>query len=404
MASSSDKKSSDAAVENKDVVDAEVIEETDPSADTVDEMADADGVESRSDDDDQSDGADDVEEPVETEEDQTVVEAKEETTALTVAPPAQEPASRSMIPMVIGGLIAAGIGWFAATNMQPEGVSLTDMSDLRTTVTEQAAEIAELGGTLATANTTIEELTGEVGALTEANSAQTTQIEELAARLDERPVVTTEAQLSAELAALIEEQKVELSTLQSNLAEMTAFAEGQIQTAQEEAEAAEDAEARAKARDALNTVRLALASGAPFGDALEAISGATDVPETLSSVADGVPTQSELQDGFGAFARNALAASNRELSGDTAGDRLGLFLQDMIGSRSLTPQEGDSPDAVLSRVEAAVKNGDLSGALSTIEALPENGKAALSEWVGKAQARDGAVSAFNELTDALSAD
>jgi hypothetical protein len=76
----------------------------------------------------------------------------------------------------------------------------------------------------------------------------------------------------------------------------------------------------------------------------------------------------------------------------------------MIGARSLTPQDGDSPDAVLSRVEAAVQNGDLSAALTQIDALPENGKAELTEWSEKAKARNDALQAFSDLTDALSAD
>jgi hypothetical protein len=395
---SSDDKTSDKSTDKEDVLDAEVVEETDPSIDAVDEMADADGVRA------ESGGDESIEEVEEDNSDASLEERDANSVALVVDVPVQEPASRSIIPLIIGGLIAAGIGWMGARYIEPAGVTLADMSALRTTVKEQSAEISELTGALDTSQSTVAELTGEVGAMSELTTAQGIQIAELSKRIDARPVSTGNAELPADLAALLQAQKEEISSLQGNLKEMATFAEGQIQSAQEKSEAAERAKARATARDALNTVRLALASGEPFSDALGAISGAVDVPETLSSAADGIPTQAQLQDGFGAFARNALAASNRELAGDSAGERVGLLLQDLIGSRSLTPQEGDSPDAVLSRVEAAVRNGDISGALSTIEALPESGKAALSDWSDLAQARDGALTAFNELTDALSAD
>ena len=50
---------------------------------------------------------------------------------------------------------------------------------------------------------------------------------------------------------------------------------------------------------------------------------------------------------------------------------LGAFLQNQLGGRSVVPREGDDPDAVLSRVGAAVEAGDLSTALTEIESLPE---------------------------------
>jgi hypothetical protein len=399
LASSPKKKSkskSDADVPTKaDVVDAVVIEETDAGAvvaeemDTVDEMADADGV---------SQSADNASEDPE-----STVEVIEE--AVVPLAPAVQPAkpSNPFWALVLGGLVAACLGFFLARYMVPEGWPFAGTAELEAKIEAQVGTIEGLSAQIEDANSQSEALGAQITEQTEQIVALEAQLAALTEQVNAEPEVGT-AELPADLAALLNAQKKEISSLQGDLRSMAEFAEGQILTAQQEAEAAERAQARATARDSLNTVRLALASGEAFEDVLPGISGAVDVPAVLSDVASGVATQSALQGAFGPAARAALAASNRELAGDSAGERASLFFKDLIGARSLTPQEGDSPDAVLSRVEAAVLNGDLTGALSTIEALPDSGKAELTEWSGMAKARNDALQAFSDLTDALSAD
>lgn len=71
---------------------------------------------------------------------------------------------------------------------------------------------------------------------------------------------------------------------------------------------------------------------------------------------------------------------------------IGDFLRVQTGARSVEPREGDDPDAVLSRADAAVKAGDIKGALGLIATLPQAGQDAMSGWTGKAavwvQAKD----------------
>ena len=71
--------------------------------------------------------------------------------------------------------------------------------------------------------------------------------------------------------------------------------------------------------------------------------------------------------------------------------------------RSLDPQEGDSPDAILSRAEAALRDGRLTDALAEIGSLPEQGRAELSDWVARAEMRQTAVAAAEQLTQSLTA-
>jgi hypothetical protein len=61
--------------------------------------------------------------------------------------------------------------------------------------------------------------------------------------------------------------------------------------------------------------------------------------------------------------------------------------------RSLTPRAGDSPDAILSRAEAAVGAGDLAGAIAELNTLPPAAQAAMADWIKAATARHAVVEA-----------
>nr|MDA3856834.1 hypothetical protein [Roseovarius sp.] len=113
----------------------------------------------------------------------------------------------------------------------------------------------------------------------------------------------------------------------------------------------------------------------------------------------GVPTLPALIERFPAAARSALAAARIESGQGTAG--IGSFFKNQLGVRSLLPREGDDPDAVLSRVEAAVGDGRLSDALAEIELLPDVAKDKLSDWAAQVTRRKEAVAAAEALADTL---
>ncbi|MEO0371247.1 MAG: mitofilin family membrane protein, partial [Pseudomonadota bacterium] len=143
-------------------------------------------------------------------------------------------------------------------------------------------------------------------------------------------------------------------------------------------------------------------SGAPFGDVLAQLTDTgVDVPVTLSDASGGIPTLASLQETFPEAARAALAADRAAAaeSGETGG--LTGFFKSQLGARSLTPQEGDGTDAVLSRAEAALRDGNLADALSEIETLPEVAQPAMADWVAMAAGREGAVNAAKTLSDSL---
>jgi hypothetical protein len=89
---------------------------------------------------------------------------------------------------------------------------------------------------------------------------------------------------------------------------------------------------------------------------------------------------------FPAAARAGLAAAlNAAPNSGGALGVIGDFLRVQTGARSVEPREGDDPDAVLSRVDAAVKAGDIRGALTGIASLPEPAQAAMADWTSRAQ-------------------
>ena len=174
-----------------------------------------------------------------------------------------------------------------------------------------------------------------------------------------------------------------------------------LEAARETETAAQNAATLSQARAALAQINNALGTGDPFADAITALqsSGAADIPSELTSLADdGVATLSELQGGVEEAARAGLAAARDASRGD---EGLGGFLQRQLGARALSPKEGDDPDAVLSRIEPAVRSGDLEQALNEAEALPESAKSAMADWLDMLRTRHAAVTAADALTQRL---
>ena len=136
-----------------------------------------------------------------------------------------------------------------------------------------------------------------------------------------------------------------------------------------------------------------------MGD-LEAAIGGT-APDALIAAQDGVPTLAVLQEQFPDVARAALATARSEgVSGEeTSG--LGAFLRNQFDVRSVQPQDGTSTDAILSRAEAAVREGRLADALAEISGLPEVARAQMSDWLALAEQRAAAIAAVDVLSTSL---
>lgn len=341
------------------------------------------------------------------------------------APPAVPVTPASSGPgtfgLVFGGILAGAIGFLVATFAVPEGWPNPQPSGLdaiESTVAENSDLIESLSGQLAEIRNAppseqslseapdlsplTDRLTNLELQLTDTASSINDQFAGLSERIgalesrvteiEDRPPAPAEPDGSAAMEA-------QLEAFRQQLDEVTADAESRIAEAQDrasaiEAEAAEAALA-AQRQAALASLKAALDSGAPYGDALSVF---PQVPEPLAAAApEGVATLSSLQASFPEAARQALSTVQVVPDEASTGERFVAFLKRRTNARSLSLREGGDPDAVLSRAEAALSDGDLGKALDEIDTLPEAAKDAMSGWVSAAETRTAAVSALASL-------
>ncbi len=340
--------------------------------------------------------------------------------AVVVKEPAS-PLGGGVVPLVLGGVVAALLGFLLARYGVPDGwpTPETDRSaELAAAVEAQTARADALEAALqdlatrAPDTSAVDALGGRVDRLESAQSSISERasaandgvtgamdslnaISERLATLEARPIPEAfdADAFDAELKAFRADLTAAIDTAKSEIADAKAEAD-QI------AEQAAAAAASADRQQALVGLTAALETGEPFQDVLSTLEadGFGPFPDALTSAASsGVETLQNLRERFAPAARSALDASIRANTGDGTSDRILSFLRVQTGARSLEPREGDDPDAVLSRAEAALRNGDLSAALMEIEALPEAGRDEMVDWVGAATARIAALDAAKAL-------
>ncbi len=202
----------------------------------------------------------------------------------------------------------------------------------------------------------------------------------------------------AEVAGLVEQ----IATLEEDITEVRASAERRVQDAESEIAAAQEqarnAEAAAETRAALALIDAAFESGQPFAEALARLEPYAEIPAPLTAIADsGVATPGALEAGFTDAAYDAIRASIQAEADDSVLGRMEAFVSAQVANRSLSPQEGDSTDAILSRAEDALRRENMGEAAAEIAALPEAAKAAMGDWAERLQARVNAEAALAGL-------
>lgn len=306
-----------------------------------------------------------------------------------------KPAAGGWTGSVLGGVIAATVG-FGLAQFVPNGWPLQDTSALHAALADQQSQTAALQ-----AEITKIAAQPAVAAPDQTLSDRLTALES-AKPTDLAPLKQQLADLEARIIAL---ESLPIGT--SATPEMQATQKAAADKLLEQAKVAADqitAEAQAKAKAAeaqaaLGQLQAALESGDPYSTALPVL---TNAPAILTDNATvGLPTLSSLQTAFPTAARAALEAALRANMGESWSDRVTNFLRTQTGARSLTAHEGNDPDAILSRAEAALGSGDVAKALTEISALPPESQAALADWQALATKRQSAVDAVAALAAAM---
>lgn len=340
-------------------------------------------------------------------------------TAASTSAPAQKATVQKtgFWPVVLGGVVAAGLGSAATIwalphlpagwlppqpAAQPAEAPQVDVAALRAEAVSAAeaataerieALRAELAAQAAPAADT------PPGPSAEDLAALRQQVEDQAAQIQE---LTARPQIDPELAARVQTLADQAGTLEQQLQTAAQAAQAQINAAQAEAqqlqEAAAETTRRAEAVAAVAALQAALDRGIAPDEARQTLEGAgIEAPEALTRE---VPSLGSLQADFPEAARAALRAALREESAAGNGSLFTNFLRAQTGARSVEAREGNDPDAILSRADAAVEAGRIADALAEIEALPEDARAApaMAGWLTGATAYRDAQAALSDLS------
>ena len=112
------------------------------------------------------------------------------------------------------------------------------------------------------------------------------------------------------------------------------------------------------------------------------------VTESLHELAArGVPSRVALKDAFAPAADAILAASRPTPEGLGLVDRLLLSAQSAVRVRPVGDVEGDTPEAIVARMEARLDEGDLDGVVAQWSGLPDAAKAASQDFIDDVSAR-----------------
>jgi hypothetical protein len=355
-------------------------------------------------------------------------------------PPPARRGGGAFLATVLGGVLAAAAG-FGLARAIPGGWPLQDSSALEAQIKAQADTVAALTAQLADlAARPVETASDDIAALkadvekrlaeapavidpapliAKATKDIQTTIAALDTRLTEielRPVGTGGAASSAALAAYdrqLQDLRAQIaahsgqgSDVAAQIEAVAAEAKAQLAAAAQDAERLKaEAEAAARAATegaALGRIRAALEAGGPYAGAVADLTAlGAEIPADIAGLAEtGVPTLTDLQRSFPAVARDALAAALRAQTPTGWGDRITAFLRTQTGARSLSPREGTDPDAILSRAEGLLADGDISATLAELGTLPDPAKEVLAPWVAEAEARQKAIAALSSLSAA----
>ncbi|MDH5798538.1 MAG: mitofilin family membrane protein, partial [Paracoccaceae bacterium] len=285
------------------------------------------------------------------------------------------------------------------------GMAVSELATLKSDL-RVVAEMSELQGsalsdTLDDLDKRVSALQDDLAATANARDALETVDSALRARITEleaRPLPDTEAE--TKIIALYQQQLEKLRALVDERLAGIEAAQGKAEAAGAKA-VAQISAARRQADLAALTDRIS--SGEPYEELLTVLldQGLTIPPVLAENAESGIVGQDRLEQRFSERALPALEASIRADAAAGKIDRTTAFMRIQLGIRSLSPQDGDDPDAVLSRAEAFLGEGDLATALAELQNLPAEGQKVMEDWVLLAQNRQAALAALAALVDGI---
>jgi len=299
--------------------------------------------------------------------------------------PRQKPVSNSgaLAAGILGGLVTLlGFGGLQYAGIVPglgpeRGVEQNISSELQAL----RDQIAALPTTAAVVDNTA--LEGRIAALEQSaaqpgtNGAPSAEVETLKAEIDN---------LTKELAGLKTTLADAQQTATTEKAELTSRIESAEQKLNEPVNDIQMAKAVA-----VTALKSAIDRGGPFLAELDALRSIAPDEQAVAALAQdaqvGVPTRSDLRREFPKTADAMLDALNQPDPNEGIFDRLVSSAMSGIRVRPVGSVEGETPEAVIARIEDKLNNGDLKGAALEWDGLPDAAKPAGEAFKAKLDQR-----------------
>jgi hypothetical protein len=152
---------------------------------------------------------------------------------------------------------------------------------------------------------------------------------------------------------------------------------------------------------ATEALRAAVERGAPYQAELAAAKSLGTEQSAITALAPfadaGVPSTAALAHELAALAPALQQAAEPAPANSTFLGRLESNAQHLIRITPVDAPAGDDPASVVTRIGVDAAHADIAGALADIAKLPEAAKPVAAAWVQKAQARNAAVAASQQL-------
>jgi hypothetical protein len=347
-----------------------------------------------------------------------VEEPGEERPAVASAPEGRR--SGSLVAAVIGGVVAlagaAGLQWAGVIpQRQPDLSGLQQVPGAISAIEErlgnlelaasdgskQGADNGDLASRLGAAETAIKDLQSQMS-----QGGDSGQIAKLSARLDDvqgriDELASAQAANSgagtsglsdtlSEIETKLDDTTAAAASARDDLAGQIASLNAQVDelSAAVKKEASQPRVAGAIAAAALKS---AIDRGVPFTaelDTYAAVSGeSADVAALRSFAADGVPTQADLNREITQKADGMIAAAKAPSGNEGIVARLISGARSLVSVRPVGEVKGDTPEAIVARLEADINAGRLDAALKEYDALPEPSKQAAGNLADDIRAR-----------------
>ncbi|PTM96394.1 COG4223 family protein [Mycoplana dimorpha] len=308
--------------------------------------------------------------------------------------PREEPSrSGAFAAAILGGLVAlAGAGALQYGGYLPAlGPTRTGSDDLaalgaavealdarliriETAPAAQASDLQPIEARLAA----VEKVTGE---LATNGPAATGESQQSIAALEE-----TVAKLTTDVAALRDQTSAAARAAADQSARLTE----RLDAAERKLEEPRSDVAMAKAV-ASSALKTAIDRGGPYLAELEAFASIAPEDPSIAPLrahaATGVPSRADLVRAFQPVADAMIEASHRPAGDQGIVDRLLSSAASLVTVRPVGSVEGDTPEAIVARIENKLQNGDLKGAQIEWQTLPEPAQKAGADFKTKLDER-----------------